>query len=204
MKKILFVLSTVILCSSVSFAGGLIGFGVQATGAALNVPEPLKAVYGVGYGGGAHLDINLPVLFSIRIAGDYTTYSPDNGKFAGVLAAINPGVTASGFSIDGGRISIFSASANGKLALPTPVLAPYLTAGAGIASVSSSDITVKYQGLPFAGAAGAKSATNASINFGAGVELSLVLTLYLEAKYTIIFTEGESSSFVPVSLGVTF
>ncbi len=204
MKKSSLILACLMLASTQLFAGGPIGFGLQATGATLNVPEPLKAVYGFGYGGGAHLDINLPVLFSIRIAGDYTTYSPDNAKFAGILAGFNPGTTASGFSIDGGRISIFSASANGKLALPTPVLSPYLTAGAGLASISSSDIAVKYQGQPVSSAAGAKAQTNASVNFGAGVDLSLVVTLYLEAKYTIIFTEGESSSFVPVSLGITF
>ena len=68
----------------------------------------------------------------------------------------------------------------------------------------SSDATVKYQGQPVSTIAGTKSGTNASVNFGAGVDLNLIITLYLEAKYTIIFTEGESSSFVPVSLGITF
>lgn len=203
MKKIPLILSTVILCSSVSLASGLIGFGVQATGAALNVPEPLKAVYGTGYGGGAHLDINLPMVFGIRVAADYTTYSPDNDKFRSVLGTLT-GNLASGFEIDGGRINIFSVMANAKFGLPTPVLSPYLTGGAGIASISTSDMTVKYQGVPFPTAAGASSGTKTSVNIGAGVELSIVITLYLEAKYTIIFTEGESSSFVPVSLGVTF
>lgn len=161
-------------------------------------------MYGAGYGGGVHLDISLPILFSIRVAGDYTTYSPDIDKFKGVYASLNPGSSASGFEIDGGRFNIFSLAANGKLGLPIPILSPYLTAGAGIASISVSDATVKYQGQPFNTIAGDKSGTNASVNFGAGVELSLVITLYLEAKYTVIFTEGGSSSFVPVSLGITF
>lgn len=184
-------------------AGGLIGFGVQATGAALNVPEPLKSVYGTGYGGGAHLDINLPMVFGIRVAADYTTYAPDNDKFRSVLGNLS-GHASSDFEIDGGRFNIFSLSANAKFGLPTPVLSPYLTGGVGIASITTSDLTVKYQGTPFPSVPGSSSGTKTSLNIGAGVELNLVLTLYLEAKYTVIFTEGESSSFVPVSLGVTF
>jgi hypothetical protein len=67
-----------------------------------------------------------------------------------------------------------------------------------------SDLTVKRQGSPIGTFPGPTSGTNASVNFGAGVDLNVVVTLYLEAKYTIIFTEGESSSFIPVSLGITF
>ena len=204
MKRSLITLPIVlVVLVSTSNAGGLIGFGVQATGAALNVPEPLKSVYGTGYGGGAHLDINLPMVFGIRVAADYTTYAPDNDKFRTVLANLNNAV-ASDFEIDGGRFNIFSISANAKFGLPTPVLSPYLTGGIGVASVSTSDLTIKYQGVPYTAAPGSSSATRTSLNIGAGVDLNLILTIYLEAKYTVIFTEGESSSFVPVSLGVTF
>jgi opacity protein-like surface antigen len=204
MKRILLLAAFLTIISSSLYAGGPISFGLQATGATLNVPEPLKAVYGFGYGGGAHLDINLPVLFSIRIAADYTTYSPDREKFKTVLAAQSLGRVASGFETDGGRFNIFSASANGKLSLlPTPIISPYITAGAGIASVSNSDLTIRYQGTDL-GTVASDSQTKAAINFGAGIDLTIVVTLYLEAKYTIIFTNGESSSFVPVSLGITF
>jgi opacity protein-like surface antigen len=189
--------------SASALASGPIGFGVQATGAVLNVPDPLKTVYGPGFGGGAHIDINLPIIFSIRIAADYTTYAPDNDKLAGILAT-ESGRAASDFSLEGGRFNIFSLSANAKFALPTPVLSPYITGGGGIASVSMSDLTVKYQGTPIVSGLGGSTGTKSSLNIGAGVELNMVLTLYLEAKYTVIFTEGESSSFVPVSLGITF
>ena len=205
MKKVAVVFASVIVMSAQTFAGGMLGFGVQATGATLNVPDPFKSIYGFGYGGGAHLDINLPILFSIRVAADYTTYSPDNDKYKGVLAVNVPGSIASAFEIDGGRINIFSVSANGKLSLlPTPIVSPYVTAGVGIGSISSSDLTVKYQGqnLPTPPSPGAETST--AVNFGAGIDLSLFVTLYLEAKYTIIFTQGGSSSFVPVSLGITF
>jgi len=205
MKRLGLVLICLSMLGSESTAAGLIGFGVQATGATLNVPDPLKPVYGFGYGGGAHLDINLPVLFSIRIAADYTTYSPDKEKYKTVLASFAPGSVPSLFDFDGGRINIFSVSANGKLALlPTPIISPYITAGGGIGSISGSDLTVKYQGQTLGTAPAPATETKASVNFGVGIDLSIVVTLYLEAKYTIIFTQGESSSFVPVSLGITF
>ena len=205
MKRFSVLLASLIVISEQTFAGGLFGFGVQATGATLNVPDPFKSIYGFGYGGGAHLDINLPILFSIRVAADYTTYSPDNDKYKGVLATFAPGSIASGFDISGGRINILSVSANGKLALlPTPIVSPYITAGVGIGSISSSDLAVKYQGQNLGTAPSPAAETNAAVNFGAGIDLSLFVTLYLEAKYTIIFTQGSSSSFVPVSLGITF
>jgi opacity protein-like surface antigen len=122
---------------------------------------------------------------------------------AGILAT-ESGRAGSDFSLEGGRFNIFSLSANAKFALPTPVLSPYITGGGGIASVSMSDLTVKYQGTPIVSGLGGSTGTKSSLNIGAGVELNMVLTLYLEAKYTVIFTEGESSSFVPVSLGITF
>ena len=204
MKKIQLVLFTLIITSSVSFAAGLIGFGVQATGGGISVADPFKDVYSGGFGGGAHLDINLPVIFSIRVSGDYVSFSPDAEKYKAVLATLNVGSVASGFSVDGGKINILAFSANAKLGLPTPILTPYLTAGVGSASFSGGDVTVKYNGVPLVSTPGVETETVFSTNFGAGVDLSLIITLYLEAKYTIAFTQGNSSSFVLASLGVTF
>ncbi len=52
--------------------------------------------------------------------------------------------------------------------------------------------------------AGEKSVSQTS-SISTGVNLSLVVvSLYLEARYTWIFTEGSTSTYVPVSLGITF
>jgi hypothetical protein len=206
MKRILLVLSTVTLFSSLSFAAGLMGFGVQATGGAISVADPFKEVYSGGFGGGAHLDINLPVIFSIRVSGDYVVFSPDAEKYKAVLATLSQqaGYVASGFTIDGGKINILAFSANAKLGLPTPFLSPYLTAGVGSASFSGGDLSVKYNGVPLGSTPGVTTETVFSTNFGVGADLNLIITLYLEAKYTIAFTQGSSSSFVLASLGVTF
>jgi len=208
MKKFMLVAIAMLALSTVTYAAGPISFGVQATGANLNVVDPLKEIYGFGFGGGAHLDINLPLILAIRIQGDYVTFSPDEGKYRALIAGFVPGSIASDFSIDGGRINILSANANAKLSpLPLPIISPYLTAGVGLASLSVSDATVKFRGNPVPGGTipGAKSESKFSANLGAGVDLDLIaLKLYLEARYTWIFTEGSTSTYIPVSLGVTF
>jgi len=206
MKKILFVLSTPTLFSSLSFAAGLIGFGVQGTGGGISVADPFKDVYSGGFGGGGHIDINLPIVLSLRVSGDYVVFSPDAEKYKAVLVSLNPqaGYVASGFTIDGGNINILAFSVNGKFAFPTPVVSPYITAGIGSSTFSGGDMTVKYNGVQLGQTPGVAKETVLSTNFGAGVDLNLVITLYLEAKYTIAFTQGSSSSFVLASLGVTF
>ncbi|MBX2991595.1 MAG: outer membrane beta-barrel protein [Bacteroidetes bacterium] len=208
MKRGVLILATLTILCATSLTAGPISFGLQATGANINIDGPLKEVYGFGFGGGAHLDINLPVLFAIRIQADYVTFSPDNGKYQALIAGLIPGSASADFSIDGGRINIFSANANGKLSpLPLPIISPYITGGIGLANVGASDATVKFQGNPVQGGTipGSKSETNTSANLGVGVDLDLlVLKLYLEARYTWIFASGATSTYIPVSLGVTF
>jgi hypothetical protein len=43
-----------------------------------------------------------------------------------------------------------------------------------------------------------------SLDVGAGVDLKLGISLFLEVKYAWIFTEGSTSTYVPLSVGVTF
>lgn len=208
MKTRLLAVLAAALISANAFAAGPVSFGVQATGGNINVEGLLKDVYGFGIGGGAHLDINLPVLFGIRIQADYVSYSPDNAKYQALLASLIPATAASDFSIDGGTIRIISIHANGKFSfLPLPIVSPYLTGGAGFANLGVSDATVKYQGNPMQGGTfpGAKGETNGSANLGVGVDLNLVaVTLFLEARYAWIFTSGGSSTYIPISLGITF
>ena len=190
--------------SASALAAGPVRFGLHGNAAFLNVPEPVKEAYGFGYGGGAHLDISLVVL-SVRVTGDYISFPIDEGKFKSILALAAGGVNASDFQFDGGRIGILSFAVNGKMGLPVPVFSPYITAGAGLASISVSDLSITYQGQPVVSAAGQKAETKFSINAGVGADLDIIVaTLFIEAKYTLIFTEGESSSYVPVTLGITF
>ena len=88
--------------------------------------------------------------------------------------------------------------------LPFPIVKPYLTGGLGLARINVSSATVKYQGIARSDIAGVNSDTRSSFNLGVGVDLELGISLYLEAKYTWIFTPGTASTYIPVSLGITF
>jgi opacity protein-like surface antigen len=202
MRRTILVALLAIGVASSAMAAGPVRFGLHGNAAFLNVPEPLKEAYGFGYGGGAHLDISLVVL-SVRVSGDYISFPVDDGKFKTILAA--GGFNPADFDIDGGTIGILSFAVNGKVSLPVPVFSPYITAGAGLASISASDLTITYQGQPYISGASPGSETKFSVNAGVGADLDiLVATLFIEAKYTLIFTEGESSSYVPVTVGITF
>ncbi len=187
-----------------AMSGGLIGFGLQATGASANFAEPFDEVYGFGFGGGAHLEIDLIPELSLRVTGDYIFFSANENEFKTVLAKVAAGTVASDFSVDGGRVGTLSFAVNGKLGVPASVLSPYLIAGAGTSTMSVSDINITFQGQPISGIS-PESETNFSALLGAGVELSLAnVRLYLETKYTWIFQENETGTYIPVSLGITF
>ncbi len=204
MKKLIFLAATLLVLSPVSHAASPVRFGVQATAANVNVPKPLNEIYGFGYGGGVHLDFNLPVLLSFRLQGDYVRFSPDQGKYQQLLASLVGGTVASDFSIDGGAISLWSVYANVKSSfLPLPLISPYITGGAGVANLSSSDATIKYQGQTVTGVPGVAGETKFSANLGVGVDVKVGVELYVEARYTWIFTSGETSTYVPVSIGIT-
>jgi len=186
--------------------GPQLKFGVHGNVANLNVAGPLSEVYGLGYGGGAHLDVKF-VLLSVRVSGDFITFSPDNDKFR---SAISPylGSLASGVTVEGGRVNILSTNVNAKFVLlPLPIVNPYLTGGVGLASFSVGETKVLSNGAPVAGGTtpAVPGKTKPSINIGAGVDLDLPgLSLFLEAKYFWVFTEGDKVKFLPISLGITF
>jgi len=188
-----------------------VGFGAHANIANLNLGVPassnvggsLKDAYGPGYGAGAHFDIGL-IGWSFRLSGDYLSFSPDNAKFQQILAGLL-GNSASGYTIDGGKITIWSGSVNAKMGiLPLPLIQPYLTGGIGFANIKADGATVTYQGTPIGNPPGVPSQTKTLFDVGAGVDFKVGITLFVELRYTWILTDGETTTYLPVMLGITF
>lgn len=209
----MFIFSFLVLALAVpakSQPGPSVDLGVHANLTVLSLPgpeingtRPLSDVYGTGFGGGVHLDVSF-LVFGLRLSGDYITFSPDQDKYRNALASL-VGQAASQFSIDGGRVNIISVSANGKMdVLPLPIVSPYLTGGIGLARISADGTNIVFQGQPYNAYPSFSSETKTAVNLGAGIDLKLGITLFVEAKYTWIFTEGQTSTYVPVTLGVTF
>ncbi len=212
MKRVLLLCCCIVAFASHAQSGMGVRFGVQGNFTTINLPgptingvEPLKDVYGTGLGGGAHLDFNIPLL-TFRLSGDYITFAPDNDKFRDNLAQLT-GSAASEFSIEGGRIDIFSLALNGKYSFldALPIVSPYITGGFGLARLEAQETKILFQGQPSNTFAGKSSETEAQFNAGAGVDVNLVgIAIYLEAKYTWVTTEGGTSTYVPITVGVTF
>ena len=162
-------------------------------------------IYGLGIGGGIHLDINLLIL-KIRISGDYLSLSPDKSKYQALLVKYL-GAGANAITIDGGRINIWSGSANVKLPIiPLPVISVYVTGGVGVVSLTMADVTVNYNGQKITGFPGLATQTKPAANAGAGVDLSLGgISLFGELKITWVFTDPKTSTAVPFgTVGITF
>ena len=172
--------------------------------AGATVQVALEEVYGLGYGGGVHLDLDLPII-SFRISGDYITLSPDKDKFKSFIQKTVPGAPIE-FS-EGGRVSIISGSVNLKVGvLPLPVLKPYVTGGGGLANVTSTDVKLLLFGQPIPAFKILKDQTVGTANAGVGVDLTLGhLSLYGEVKLNWLFIEGGTATYVPIgTVGITF
>lgn len=230
MKYVIVCCAILVACTAPAQVPGFsVGFGVQADVINFNVGNvtntisttgttsittgdftgALKDIYGIGYGGGVHLDFKLPII-SFRIAGDYIRLTPDKAKYTGLIQqALPPALAplASQVNIDGGRIDIYSVSANLKVAvLPLPIISVYATGGVGLVRVSLAETQVSLGPVTLATFPGVETQTKPAVNAGAGVDLSLgPIALFGELKIDWIFTDPKTSTAIPyATVGLTF
>lgn len=164
----------------------------------------IDQVYGLGLGGGVHLDLGLGIL-KIRVSGDYLTLSPDKDKFSSYVKQVLPGFPVT--FVEGGKIDMISGSANLKLTiLPLPVFKPYITAGGGITNVSATDVVLAVAGHNLNPITILKKQTVGSFNGGAGVDLDLhAITIFGELRVNMIMLDEGTSTYVPIfTAGITF
>ena len=105
-------------------------------------------------------------------------------------------------SIDGGNASVMTIFANIKASAPKGPVRPYFFGGGGLFLLSIDDATVSGGGMviPVEG-----SSENAfGINFGAGTYFAVAKTvdLFIDGRYVLGFTKGESTGILPFRLGV--
>jgi opacity protein-like surface antigen len=190
--------------------GPSLAYGVHGNFTISNFPGPSVSgaaqftnVYGPGLGGGVHMDVNL-LAFSFRFSGDYIHYSMDADKFRDAFRPVF-GNAVSQISLDGGGLGIYSVSVNGKMnVLPIPIITPYITGGIGLAWLNRSEITTSINGVAGTKIPSDTSGSQTMLHLGAGVDFHLGVSLFVEAKYAWILTQGETSTYVPVTVGVTF
>ena len=211
MKRLTLVPLLALASLSPAFSGtGSLSYGIHGNYASINVPEPLKSAYASGFGGGLHFDIDLK-LATIRLNGDYVSFGADHGVYAELLyssaQADNPDmvISASDIAVDGGRISLLTFGVNAKFNIHNVKVSPYGILGAGTATINIADLSVSYQGAPISIQTDFTNKTKFMANVGAGIDFSLgAIALFVEARQAWIFTGGETSSYIPLTLGLTF
>ena len=186
-------------------AGAHAGFAISA------FPSGVSEFYGMGFGGGGHLDVGIIDAFKVRVNMEYYSFPSDKEKLKPFVASF-VGIQASDIaSLSGGSFNIFSVNIDAIGKVPTPSgISPYALFGFGIYGVGLSDLS----GTSTDGRSktitsdqiGAKTGAKFGLNFGAGTEIHVApkIDMFLEFKYILVFTEDESSGAVPIMLGATF
>jgi len=216
MKRLICAVALCALCAPGAMAlGPSFGFGVHANFTSSSFPGPsvsgvnqqIGSAYGVGLGGGVHLDANLMIV-SFRLSADYIHYGIDQNKFrdsfGAAVAAL--GIPKDQIAVSGGGLGITAISLNGKMPLlPLPIISPYVTGGVGLAWLSRDEMKTSINGTPYSNTFPSSTQSGKTqVDVGLGVDLKIGISLFLEVKYAWIFTDVATSTYVPVTVGVTF
>jgi len=162
-------------------------------------PSSFSDFWSMGYsfGGGLGYAFSPSLAFVGQV--DYNNFALD-----GDAILEQSGFGGMGISISGGSASIFSISGNLRANLiPTPnSLSPYFIGGIGYATVSTGDFTLSGGGQSIT--EGGFSESHMSVLFGVGLDIpaSEALDVFLEGKYGIVFTEDQTSNYIPLRAGV--
>jgi hypothetical protein len=124
----------------------------------------------------------------------------DMGYHVQLSAGLMPAMLPVGLRIDGaynrfpeddGHFRVIVGSVNAVLDIPMQGFSPYLIGGLGVYSSGGDDD----HGHP--------TTTNVGANVGAGFRVGLPgLSVFVESRFHNIFSEGEQTRFVPVTLGI--
>ncbi len=208
MKNLLAIITMMIAAASASPAQISFGGGAHSGLAFTSFPKPTNEFYAIGFGGGVHGDLNLLPFLSTRVSVDYNLFPSDKTKLKSQFTVRDGnGNVTNNFTVEGANVSILGITANVLGEIPTgSAVQPYGIFGLGLQILNQSDLKVVADGQTLLQQSGGSSDTNFGLNFGAGVQFGLGRRthLFIESKYALIFTKGETSSYIPVTLGVSF
>jgi Outer membrane protein beta-barrel domain len=200
MRKLTLTLLTLIAIASMAWSqpelylGGGVAFPVN--------PSTFKDIYKMGYNGTGGIGFKFAPGLSVIFTASYSSFPIDQ---SGIItkAGIPAGVSV---SVDGGTITALDFAGNIKYSFMPKGTSLYVVASAGYLSMSASDITIKVTSggntQTFTEKPNTESAFSTSIGAGVDFPVSAKLGIFVEGRYAIAFTSGESTSYVPVKAGV--
>lgn len=199
-KTILTALVALVLMSAVSVAQvstpGL-PFSVYAGGALSlpSAPEGFRDGWKFGYHGMIGAGFNVAPRIQMIGKIEYHKFQSDLDTFGGS-------------SVDGGGIKTLLFGVDGRINLGAPIvpIKPFAVGGIGMASVSQDEYSSTDPMVASSLNSGSSTETVSKVyfNFGAGVEFSLApkASLFVQARYVNIATDGSSTGFIPVTVGL--
>lgn len=115
------------------------------------------------------------MMLPVKLRADLSYHSWD-GKDGTLVAGLNQ--------------RVISGALNANIGMGGIGVKPYLSAGLGVYNNKVEDFD---------------SETDFGINGGVGLEFTLTgMSTFLEARYVNVFTEGESTAFIPITFGILF
>jgi len=186
MKKIILTLAVIVLFAGLATAQDVKPFNLYAGGGlgAPNSNDMFKDYWKTGYHGYAGLGFNLMPMIQIIGKAEYHMFSVDGDSEGDFLESAEAAGDLNTFMF-GGDIKL-----NPKA--PFMPIKPFAIAGVGFANSSFSELD--------------ESETDFYWNIGGGLELGGQgpLKFFAMARYVSISSEGESTTFIPVTLGIKF
>lgn len=200
MKKWMFVLLALIAMSSLSAAQVPNPISLHV-GGAISIPSSPQAfadAYKTGFHGWGGIGYKFMPNFQAIGKIEYHRFALDIDSDP-LLA--DQGVT-------GGHNNMFMYGADGRFTfnLPQAPIKPFVLGGLGFARMSMSDLEGSSSLVASFNDYKPEAQTEMYYNIGAGIEMKAgpMWNLFLQVRYVSVATEGEASSFIPISLGIKF
>lgn len=171
------------------YAGGLISLP--------QAPDAFKESFKTGWHG--YIGAGYKAMPNLQIVGkiEYHTFAVDFDNMAGMEE----------YSGGTNKMWMFGADGRYQFSLPSAPISPYVLGGLGFANIKQSEFEGPASlGLSLLNEAIPESVTKMYWNIGTGVNLASgpAFSFFAQARYVSILTEGESSNFIPITLGVKF
>lgn len=209
MKKILILAVVLLALSSIASAqtesAGIKPIVYVGGGIALPLsPDMFKDYWklGYGFGGGVGIEVTPGVEVIGRVF--YNTFPLDDEKLLADAEA------PEGVGIDGADLRFIEFGLDGKYILmadqPDAKLRPFLAVGLGMANVKVTEVTITGDGEAITPPLGDLSTTEFALNGGAGFDymFSPKTGFWMDARVTVVLTEGDSMTYLPVRAGLKF
>lgn len=158
-------------------------------------PDGFKDMQKTGYHGMVGIGFNVMPALQVVGKAEYHSLAADHSIYSLMLSTAES-------DISGGTFTplMFGADARYSFSLPAAPVTPFVLGGLGMARLSFSDVEFTGGTMMF------ESQTKMYWNVGGGFEFKAgpSASLFVEARYVSIATDGDSIGMLPISLGIKF